>query len=147
MRVLDTPHPIPVGPNVTTGFDTVRTTPNRAGPGQLFQGFQPPASNRVMRSESRVISTRARVDWRIAPWRPIASAVVISRAAWSVASQSRQPTIRGNPMPANRAAISMATASSASENPLFTLPLWGCQLSPTSWKNGGEKRENAPFAG
>jgi hypothetical protein len=145
--VLDTPHPMPVGPNVTTGFDTVRATPNRDGPGQLVQDFQPPASNRVMRSESLVISTRARVDCITAAWRPVASAVVISRAAWSVAIQSRHLAMRGSPMAASSATMAMPRANSMSENPLFTLLLYGCQQSPTSWKNGGEKRENAPFAG
>src|SRR5258705_3372041 len=85
--VFAAPHPIPVGPKITTGFEVVSVTPRLDGPGVRHHGSHPCATNRSMRNVSAASVTHARVDWRTAALRPTASAVVTSRMARSDSSQ------------------------------------------------------------
>src|SRR2546422_1498600 len=72
--VLDAPHPMPVGPNTTSGLDTSKRTPASPGPTQRTSGVQVRPSQRSILSESTATTSRARVPRMIATWRGTAQA-------------------------------------------------------------------------
>src|SRR2546427_142659 len=96
--VLDAPHPMPVGPNTTSGLDTSKRTPASPGPTQRTSGVQARPSQRSILSESTATTSRARVPRMIATWRGTAPPGVTLAASASTASQSTTPPSPGSAM-------------------------------------------------
>ena len=121
--VFDAPHPMPVGPNTTSSFDTSSATPWSAGPGQDRRAAQPVSAQRSMRSESAAIRTRARVAHITAALRAAPSASDTSAAARSTAMRSRVSLSRGRAIVHVTPITIRTTTSSTSVNPRRTLPI------------------------
>ena len=121
--VFDAPHPMPVGPNTTSSFDTSRATPWPAGPVQGRPLAQPVSAHRSMRSESAAIRSRARVPHMTAALRATPRATDTSAADRSTAMRSRVSLNRGRATVHVTPITIRTTTSSMSVNPRRTPPI------------------------
>jgi len=121
--VFDAPHPMPVGPNVTSEFDTSRATPWAAGPGHVARGSQTESLHRSTRSEAADTTRRARVADITARLRAAPSATDTSAADRSTAMRSRISPRRGSASVQVMPITTSTTTASRSVKPRCMRPI------------------------